>query len=134
MFLVDIFILECPPENDDGWYRTTEGGNRIPIRELLASDSGSWFPFTYIFTFNLNIQRQCDGFLTAIGTTGILAGFVCQLDTGWSYHTERSFSWENASMRSNCKAFSQLVIKGGRAHCGWCHPWAGSLGFYKKAS
>jgi hypothetical protein len=30
----------------------------------------------------------------------------------WSYHRERSFSWGNASMRSNCKAFSQLVIKG----------------------
>jgi hypothetical protein len=32
----------------------------------------------------------------------------------WSYHRERSFSWRNASMRSNCKAFSQLVIKGER--------------------
>ena len=39
---------------------------------------------------------------------------LCQLDTGWSYHRERSFSWGNASMRSNCKAFSQLVIKGER--------------------
>jgi hypothetical protein len=43
----------------------------------------------------------------------VLAGFVCQLDTGWNYHRERSFSWGNASMRSSCKAFSQLVIKGG---------------------
>jgi hypothetical protein len=32
----------------------------------------------------------------------------------WSYHRERSFSWGNASMRSSCKAFSQLVIKGER--------------------
>jgi hypothetical protein len=39
---------------------------------------------------------------------------LCQLDTGWSYHRERSFSWGSASMRSNCKAFSQLVIKGER--------------------
>jgi hypothetical protein len=38
---------------------------------------------------------------------------LCQLDTSWSYHRERSFSWGNASMRSSCKAFSQLVIKGG---------------------
>jgi hypothetical protein len=38
---------------------------------------------------------------------------LCQLDTGWSYHRKRSFSWGNASTRSNCKAFSQLVIKGG---------------------
>jgi hypothetical protein len=44
----------------------------------------------------------------------VLVGFVCQLDTGWGYHRERSFSWGNASMRSNCKAFSQLVIKGER--------------------
>jgi hypothetical protein len=43
----------------------------------------------------------------------VLAGFVYQLGTGWSYHRERSFSWENASMRSSYKAFSQLVIKGG---------------------
>ena len=58
----------------------------------------------------------------------VTAGFVCQLDTSWSYHRERSLSWENASMRSSCKAFSQLVIKGGRAHS-----WAGRLGFYKRA-
>ena len=31
-------------------------------------------------------------------------------------------------MRSNCKAFSQLVFEGGKAPCGWDHPWAGSLG------
>jgi hypothetical protein len=24
--------------------------------------------------------------------------------------------------------------QGGRAPCGWYHPWTGSLGFYKKAS
>jgi hypothetical protein len=44
----------------------------------------------------------------------VLAGFVYQLDTSWSYHRERSFSWGNASMSSSCKAFSQLVIKGER--------------------
>jgi hypothetical protein len=38
---------------------------------------------------------------------------LCQLDTGWSYHRERSFSRENASTRSSYKAFSQLVTKGG---------------------
>jgi hypothetical protein len=37
-------------------------------------------------------------------------------------------------MRSNCKAFSQLVIKWeGPLVDGWDHPWAGSLGFYKRA-
>jgi hypothetical protein len=44
----------------------------------------------------------------------VLASFVCQLDTGWSYSRERSFSWGSASMRSSCGAFSQLVIKGER--------------------
>ena len=43
----------------------------------------------------------------------VLAGFMCQLDTGWSYHRERSFSWGDASTRSTCGAFSQVVIKGG---------------------
>jgi hypothetical protein len=38
---------------------------------------------------------------------------LCQLDTGWSYHRERSFSWGNVSTRSSCKAFSQLVVKTG---------------------
>jgi hypothetical protein len=61
----------------------------------------------------------------------VLVGFVCQLDTGWSYHKERSFSWGNASMRSSCGAFSQW--SSGEAPCGWNHPWAGSLGFYKRA-
>jgi hypothetical protein len=37
---------------------------------------------------------------------------LCQPDASWSYHRERSFSWGDASMRSSCKAFSQLVIKG----------------------
>jgi hypothetical protein len=35
---------------------------------------------------------------------------LCQLDTAGVIR-ERSFSWGNASTRSNCKAFSQLVIK-----------------------
>jgi hypothetical protein len=70
---------------------------------------------------------------TLILLPNVLAGSVCQLDTGWSYHRERSFSWGSASMRSSCKAFSQWVIKCGRAPCGWDHLWAGSPGFYKTA-
>ena len=46
----------------------------------------------------------------------VLDGFMCQLDTGWSYNREWSFSWGSVSMRSICGAFSQLVIK-----------WGGSL-------
>jgi hypothetical protein len=48
--------------------------------------------------------NSCPGY-----TIGVLAGFVCQLDTSWSYHRER---WGNASRSSSYKAFSQLLIKG----------------------
>jgi hypothetical protein len=64
----------------------------------------------------------------------ILAAFVCQVDTSWNYHRKGGFPWRNASMRSNCKAFSQLVIKGRRVHCRWCYSWTGRPGLYKKAS
>jgi hypothetical protein len=53
---------------------------------------------------------------------------LCQLDTGWSYHRERSFSWGNAYMRSSCKAFSQLVIKGERPLVGGTIPGLVVLG------
>jgi hypothetical protein len=54
-------------------------------------------------------------------TVSILASFVSAWHS-WSYHRERSFSWENASMRSYCKAFSQLVIKGERPLVGGTIP------------
>jgi hypothetical protein len=59
---------------------------------------------------------------------------VCPLDTGWSYHRERTFRWGSASMRSSCGAFFSVGDQGGRAYYGWCHSWAGSLGFYRRAS
>ena len=37
-------------------------------------------------------------------------------------HRERSLSWGKASMRSSCKAFSQLVIKGGGPSPLWVVP------------
>jgi hypothetical protein len=40
--------------------------------------------------------------------------FFYQIDIGWSYYRERSFSWGSASMRSSCGVFFQLVIKGER--------------------
>jgi hypothetical protein len=64
----------------------------------------------------------------------VLAGLVYHLNTSWSNHRERSLPWGNASMRLSCKAFSLLVIKGWRTHCGWYHLSAGNPGFYKKAS
>jgi hypothetical protein len=35
-------------------------------------------------------------------------------------------------MRSSCKAFSQLLIKGGRAPCGWCYRGLVVLGSIRK--
>jgi hypothetical protein len=62
----------------------------------------------------------------------VLAGFVCQLDTGWSYHRERSFSWGNASMTSSYMAFSQLVIKVGGPIVGGAIPGLVVLGSIRK--
>jgi hypothetical protein len=57
---------------------------------------------------------SCPALILLIFISGtVLASFVSTWHS-WSYHRERSFSWGNASMRSNCKAFSQLVIKGER--------------------
>jgi hypothetical protein len=46
----------------------------------------------------------CTGWFCVAKTT--------QADTSWSYHRERSLPWGSASMRSSCKTFSQLMIKG----------------------
>ena len=63
---------------------------------------------------------------------GVLAGFVCQHDTGWSYHRERSYIWGSASMRSNCGAFSQLVIKWRGSIVGGAIPGLVVLGSIRK--
>jgi hypothetical protein len=97
-----------------------------------------------------------------LGRHNVLAGSVCQLNTSWSYHRERSLPWGNASMRSSCKVFSQLLIKAGGPSLLWVVPSTtivvlcsirntilycivlfyknpiqhtiGSIGFYKKGS
>jgi hypothetical protein len=54
---------------------------------------------------------------------------LCQLDITAGVITEKGASvGEMPPWRSSCKAFSQLVIKSGRSHCGWDHLRAGSLG------
>jgi len=58
----------------------------------------------------------------------ILTNYVCQLDTSWSYHRERSLPWGNASVRSSWKAFSQLVIKVGGPTVGSAIPGLEVLG------
>ena len=62
----------------------------------------------------------------------VLAGFMCQLDTGWGYHRERSFSWGSASMRSSCGEFSQLVVKTGGPTVGGAIPGQVVLGSIRK--
>jgi hypothetical protein len=53
---------------------------------------------------------------------------MCQLDTGWGYHRERSFSGGDATIRSSCGLFSQLVIKGERPLVGGAISWLVVLG------
>ena len=57
---------------------------------------------------------------------------LCQVDTVWSYLRERSFSWGNASMRSSCGTFSQLVSKQGGPLVGGVIPWLVVLVSIKK--
>jgi hypothetical protein len=61
----------------------------------------------------ITIPSKCSLFPHIYIYTHVLASFVSTWHS-WTYHRERSFSWGNASMRHNCKAFSQLVIKGER--------------------
>jgi hypothetical protein len=57
---------------------------------------------------------------------------LCQLDTSWNYHRERSLPLGNASMRASYKAFSQLVIKIGRPIMGGAIPGLLALGSIRK--
>ena len=79
------------------------------------------------------LRRNSDVFVCQVDKGSIvLAHFIRQLDTSWRYHRERSLSWGNASTRPRCKAFYQLVIKGGGPSLLWV---VSSLGwFYKRAS
>jgi hypothetical protein len=79
----------------------------------LLGDSGGWILqenlLGYWWVLSMGIpDKMCFWVLELV-----LASFVSTWHS-WSYHRERSFSWGNASMRSNCKAFSKLVIKGER--------------------
>jgi hypothetical protein len=90
----------------------------------------SWVvPMVLKIFLSLCMQR-----FLSLGKKGyVLAGFVSTLNN-LELSQRRSLPWGNAFLRPICEAFPQLVIKGGRAHCGWCHPWAASLRFYKRAS
>ena len=72
------------------------------------------------------------GMINLLDWPAVLADFVCQPDTGWSYHRDRSFRWGNASMRSSCKAFSQLVISRGEPLVGGAISGLAVLGSIRK--
>lgn len=65
--------------------------------------------------------------------TTVFVGF-CQLDTNLDI-TGRGESWEHGFVRLACKQVWGLLswlIRANPTECGWCHPWAGSPGLYKK--
>ena len=48
--------------------------------------------------------------------------------------TEKGVSLRKCLHEIQLQDIFLISDQGGRSPCGWCHPWAGSLGFYKKAS
>ena len=68
--------------------------------------------YSYVVQIKQILQKQTFCISSVLYVSHMDWLVLCQLDPGWSYHRERNFSWGNASTRSSCKAFSQLVIKG----------------------
>jgi len=63
-----------------------------------------------------------------------VSNLFVQIGTIWSYHTERDSPWGNASMRSSCKAFSQIVTKLAAPNVGGAIHWLVVLGsIWRKA-
>jgi hypothetical protein len=56
----------------------------------------------------------------------VLAGFVCQLDTGWSYH-RKELQVRKCLHEIQLWGIFSISDQGGKAPCEWYHPWAGSL-------
>lgn len=50
----------------------------------------------------------------------------------WLVLFQGIINWENASITSSC--IFLMIGGGGPSHCGWCHSWADSPGFYGCAS
>ena len=77
------------------------------------------------------LDDQCAEGVDSMGGH-VLAGFVLSSWLGLSQKKELQLG----------KCLNEIQLWGifsvgdqvGRAHCGWCHPWSGGLGFYKKAS
>jgi hypothetical protein len=58
---------------------------------------------------------------------------LCQLDTA-GVITEKGASVEEMPPWDPTVRHFSISVQGGKAPCWWDHLWAGSLGFYKKAS
>jgi hypothetical protein len=48
--------------------------------------------------------------------------------------TEKGASVGKCLHELQLQSIFSITDQGGRAHCGWCHPWTGSLRFYKKVT
>jgi hypothetical protein len=66
---------------------------------------------------------------------GVLARFVCQLDR-LELSQRKEPPLRKCPHEIHLQGIFSISDQGWEcpAHCGWYHPWAGSLGFYKKAS
>jgi hypothetical protein len=80
------------------------------------SNTKAWYVSTLL-------QQQCSHHKSSKHRMmGVLADFLCQLDTSWSSH------------RGSSPSGKWLLNYWSRWESPWCHPWPGSPGFYKKAS
>jgi hypothetical protein len=82
--------------------------------DILFQMLGKSITWKWSFIFYLRLVLWRKTWKSRTRTRAIvLASFVSTWHS-WSYHRERRFSWGKASIRSNCKAFLQLVINGER--------------------
>ena len=102
-----------------GWIKTKPFVRLISImkaswvcQKLFLHPLGVICPVFYSWDVVQLSICKCWNFCFASPKWGCKAWFCVSTWHSWSYHRERSFSWGNTSMRSSCKAFSQLVIKG----------------------
>jgi hypothetical protein len=96
-----------------GSYNLPKQHHQDQSHEPLGDISQSNYTWPQHFHFLPCVSELCSGQTTDLHRGTVLASFESTWHS-WSYHRVRSFIWGNASMRYNCQAFSQLVIKGER--------------------
>jgi hypothetical protein len=98
------------------WFNTWKSVNVIPYKQIEGRKPHDHLISCWKSLWQ-NIAPLYDKILKVIKNTRNIpkhykcTGWFC-VSTGWNHHRERSVRWGNASMRSSCEAFSQLVIKG----------------------